>query len=73
MKDIKPGVLSKIFELVENDSIEQIDNSQLKQLLANSIQLKECLIVFAHHNYRDDTELNENEDIIRIQNIIEFK
>lgn len=77
VKDIKPGVLSKIFSLTEKKS-EIVHDENLKKLMNASEALQECLLNYANYkpNKKVDRVRNEEFDVnfkVLIEKIIEFK
>lgn len=78
MKDIKPGVLSKVFALTEKKN-ENIQDEHLKKLMNASEALQECLLNYANYkpNKKNDKSKNKSDVDTNfkplIEKIVEFK
>lgn len=78
VKDIKPGVLSKVFALTER-KFDNIQDENLKKLMNASSELQDCLLNYANYKPRK-TENGTNQKVeldfnIKplIKKIVEFK
>lgn len=78
VKDIKPGVLSKVFALTER-KFDNIQDENLKKLMNASNELQDCLLNYANYKPRK-TENGANQKVeldfnIKplIKKIVEFK
>lgn len=80
MKDIKPGVLSKVFTLSTKDP-EKAEDENTKKMILVSKSLEDCLLNYA--NYKPNKKNkdkkkkmmkgNEKSFKVLIKNILEFK
>ena len=79
VKDLKPGVLTRIFSMVEkNEHKDTFLDENFIQLIQNSEQIKDCLLNFANQKPKkkllNDYGQNVSEQFkVIIQKIIEFK
>ena len=79
VKDLKPGVLTRIFSMVEkNEDKDSFLDENFIQLIQNSEQIKDCLLNFANQKPKkkllNDYGQNVSEQFkVIIQKIIEFK
>lgn len=81
MKDIKPGVLSKIFILAEKD-VNEIKDEDMKRLSIACKGLQDSLLEFANHKPAKTSKKNaaDNKNVLQeasfktlIEKILEFK
>ncbi len=78
MKDIKPGVLSKVFALTEK-KFDSIQDENLRKLMNASNELQDCLLNYA--NYKPKKLENGSNEKVEvdfnikplIKKIVEFK